>query len=244
MRAILLPIVFAGLAAAQSFTAASIRPSAQTVNNEHDGATKITPGLVTMRDVLVTTCIEWAYGVQQSQITGPEWIGADDSHFDIQARADETSTLDDMKAMMKTLLKERFGLEFHRAPKELTAYAMTIAKSGSKMKEAAPDTKMERQNSAIGTVVKAMTMAEWGDFISGPLRMPVVDQTGLTGRYDFTLDFTPYLPGGEHVMKVDFDNTNGMIIQAMQDQMGIRLESRKLPVQMFVIDHVEKPSPN
>jgi len=244
MRAAFLSIAFAGIAAAQSFTAASIRPSAQSVNNEHDGKTDITPGLLTMRDVLVTTCIEWAYGVQQSQITGPEWIGAEDAHFDIQARADEGATLDEMKAMMKALLKERFGLEFHREPKEITAYAMTIAKSGPKMKEAAPDEKMERQNSAIGTMVKAMTMAEWGDFIAGPLRMPVVDQTGLTGRYDFQLDFTPYLPGGEHVMKVDFDNTNGIILAAMQDQMGIKLESRKLPVQMFVVDKVQKPSAN
>src|SRR6185437_16474486 len=137
MRAAFLSIAFAGIAAAQSFTAASIRPSAQSVNNEHDGKTDITPGLLTMRDVLVTTCIEWAYGVQQSQITGPEWIGAEDAHFDIQARADEGATLDEMKAMMKALLKERFGLEFHREPKEITAYAMTIAKSGPKMKEAA-----------------------------------------------------------------------------------------------------------
>ena len=82
------------------------------------------------------------------------------------------------------------------------------------------------------------------DFISQPLRMPVVDHTGLPGRYDFVLDFTAYLPTGEKNMTPDFDNNNGIILAAIQGELGLKLESRKLQVETYVIDQVEKPSPN
>jgi uncharacterized protein (TIGR03435 family) len=195
-----------------------------------------------MRDVTPATCIKWAYGVQDSQILGPEWLQSD--HFDIIAKADEPAGIEQLKLMMRSLLAERFKLTFHRQDKEMTAYAMTVAKGGPKLKESVGEIKPYRENSAIGTVAKALTMKEWADFISGPLRMPVVDRTGLNGRYDFSLDFTPYLPGGEQVMKVEFDNTNGIIIAAMQGEMGLRLESRKEVVEVLVIDHVERPSEN
>jgi uncharacterized protein (TIGR03435 family) len=74
--------------------------------------------------------------------------------------------------------------------------------------------------------------------------MPVVDHTGLTGRYDFVLDFTPYLPAGEKVMTPDYDNNNGIIIAAIEGELGLKLESRKLSVETYAIDHVEKPSAN
>jgi len=229
-------------ASGQTFGAASIRPSAGQVQFEHDGKTEINPGTVTMRDVTAATCIKWAYGVQDSQISGPEWLQSE--HFDIVAKADEPVAAEQMKPMMQSLLAERFHLTFHRQRRELTAYAMTVAKGGHKLRESAGETKPYRENSAIGTVARATTMKEFADFISGPLRMPVVDMTGLNGRYDFALDFTPYLPGGEQVMKVEFDNTSGIIIAAMQGELGLKLESKKESVEVLVIDRVEKPSEN
>jgi uncharacterized protein (TIGR03435 family) len=89
-----------------------------------------------------------------------------------------------------------------------------------------------------------MTMKEWADFISGPMQTPVVDTTGLKGRYDFSLDFTAYLPGGEKVMNVAYDNANGILIAAMQGELGLKLESRKETVEVLMIDHIEKPSAN
>ncbi|HVV47196.1 MAG TPA: TIGR03435 family protein [Bryobacteraceae bacterium] len=225
-----------------SFMAASIRPSAAEVKFEHDGAIHTTPGNVTMRDVLLTSCMEWAWGIQENQISGPEWI--QNERYDMVARAERPVAEDQLKLMMQTLLKERFGLEFHHEQKELTAYEMTVAKGGHKMKEAAPDEKMSRENTAISTIAKAITMRQFADFISQPLRMPVVDHTGLKGRYDFVLNFTAYLPTGEKNMTPDFDNNNGIILSAIQGELGLKLESRKLPVETYVIDHVEKPSPN
>src|SRR6185312_770726 len=208
-------LIHATFASAQTFAAASIRPSAGDVQFEHEGKTVTTPGNLDMRDVTVDTCIKFAYGVQNSQISGPDWL--DSEHFDIVAKADSPAGAAQLRLMLQALLAEQFKLAFHRQNKELSAYEMTIAKGGAKLKEPAADTQFSRENSAIGTVARAMTMKEWADFISQPLRMPVADRTGLSGKYDFALDFTPYLPGGEHAMNVAFDNTNGIIIAAMQD---------------------------
>lgn len=229
-------------ASAQAFAVASIRPSAAEVKFEHDGKTEVAPGTLRMRDVTVSTCIKWAYGVQDRQISGPEWLQS--QHYDIVAKADGPATEDQMKLMLQALLADRFKLSFHRERKELRSYVMTVAKSGHKLHESASDAKPSRQNSAIATTAKATTMKEFGDFMSGPLQTPVVDMTGLTGRYDFVLDFTPYLPEGEHVMKPDYVNTNGIIIAALQRELGLKLESRKESVDVLVIEHVEKPSEN
>jgi uncharacterized protein (TIGR03435 family) len=229
-------------ACAQSFAVASIRPSAAEVKFERDGKTETAPGTLRMQDVTVSTCIKWAYGVQDRQISGPEWLQS--QHYDIVAKADQPVAEDQLKLMLRTLLADRFKLSFHRQSKELRSYVMTVAKSGHKLHESESDAKPSRQNSAIGTTVKATTVKEFGDFLSGPLQTPVVDMTGLDGRYDFVLDFTPYLPEGEHVMKVDFANTTGIIIAALQGELGLKLESRKEFVDVLVVEHVEKPSAN
>ena len=229
-------------ASAQTFAAASIKPSSGQVQFEHDGKTEIAPGSLRMRDVTVATCIKWAYNVQDSQIAGPDWLQTE--HFDIVARADEPVADERMKLMMRALLAERFKLAFHRQNKELRSYLMTVAKGGHKLRESAADTKLSRENSAVGTVVTGMTMKEFSNFMAGPLQTPIVDMTGLAGKYDFVLDFTRYLPPGESVMKVDFDNTTGIIIAAMEGELGLRLESKKENVEVLAIDHVERPSEN
>jgi uncharacterized protein (TIGR03435 family) len=229
-------------ASAQTFAVASIRPSAAEVQFEHDGKTVTTPGTVTMRDVTVATCIKWAYSVQDSQIAGPAWLQSE--HFDITAKADEPVRDEQMQLMMRALLAERFKLTFHRQNKELRSYVMTVAKSGPKFHESAPGVRTSRENSAVGTVVKAMTLKEFGDFMAGPLQAPVVDMTELTGRYDFTLDFTRYLPVGENVMKMGFDNATGIIVSALKGELGLDLQSRKEEVEVLVIDRVERPSDN
>jgi uncharacterized protein (TIGR03435 family) len=228
--------------AGPSFAVASIRPSGAEVKFEHDGKREVSPGALTMRDVTVATCIKWAYGVQDSQIAGPAWLQSE--HFDIMARADEPAGIEALKLMMRTLLADRFGLSFHRQSKEVRSYVLTVAKSGHKLRESAADTKPSRQNSANGTVARAITMKEFADFIAGPLQTPVVDMTGLQGKYDFTLDFTPYLPANATVMRVDYTDTNGIIISALLGELGLKVESRKESVEVMMIDHVERPSAN
>lgn len=225
-----------------AFAVASIHPSAGEVKFEHDGNTEATPGTLRMQDVSVETCIKWAYGVQESQIAGPAWIDSD--KFDITAKADGPATDDEMKRMMQALLADRFKLRFHHQEKELKAFVLTIAKGGAKVTPAAaPDAKPYRQNSANGSVVKSMTIQQFGDFISQPLHMPVVDQTGLTGKYDFVLDFTSYLPDA-HNMDVNRPDSTSILMAALEGELGIKMETRKTQVDVMIIDHVEKPSAN
>jgi uncharacterized protein (TIGR03435 family) len=231
------------LAQQPTFAVATIRPSVAAVQFEHDGSTETSPGTLRMRDVTVNTCIKWAYGVQDSQISGPAWLHSE--RFDIVAKADQPVTEDQMKQMLQSLLTDRFKLTFHHQSKELKAFVLTVAKSGAKVSPAAaPDAKPFRQNSANGTVAKSMTIHEFADFISGPLQMPVVDQTGLTGKYDFAIDFTPYLPDPAHNMDGTRPDTTGILMAALDAELGLKLESRKSQVDILVIDHVEKPSEN
>ena len=221
------------------FEAATIRPSSQAVKFEHDGKTDTSPGNLHMQDVSLKTCLKWAYGVQDSQIIGPESLEFE--HYDIVAKAEGPATDTQMKLMMQALLADRFKLSFHRDKKELKAFALMVAKSGSKLHEAAGDGPSSRENSANGTVAKSITMKEWADFLSGPLRTPVVDRTGLPGKYDFVLDFTAYLPQDMSSMRPD---ATSVLMAALQGELGLKLEPQKEMVEVLVVDHVEKPSAN
>ena len=232
-----------GAAAQVAFAAATIKPSAGAVQFEHDGKTETSPGSLRMRDVTVNTCIKWAYGVQDNQISGPSWLQSE--HFDIVAKSDEPANNDQIKLMLQTLLADRFKLTFHRQSKELKAFVLTVAKGGAKLSPAAaPDGKPFRQNTANGTIAKSITIQEFADFISGPLQMPVVDQTGLPGRYDFAIDFTPYLPDPTHNMDGTKPDTTGILMAALDGELGLKMESRKAQVEVMVVDHIEKPSEN
>ena len=101
--------------------------------------------------------------------------------------------------------------------------------------------KRSMQNSANGTIAKSTTMRELGDLLSGPLQTPVVDKTGLTGRYDFTIDFTTYLPEDMKTMRPD---ATSVLMVALPGELGLKLEGEKAMVEVMVVDHVEKPSEN
>jgi uncharacterized protein (TIGR03435 family) len=232
-----------GVAQQPAFAVATIRPSSAEVKFERDGKTETRPGTLQMHDVTVHTCIKWAYGVQDNQISGPAWLESD--HFDILAKADSSATEDQMKIMLQTLLADRFQITFHHQNKELKSFVLAVAKGGPKLSPAAaPDAKPYRQNSANGTIARSMTIREFGDFISGPLQMPVVDETGLTGKYDFTIDFTPYLPDPSKNMDAARPDATSILMAVLEGELGLKLESRKAQVDVMVIDHVQKPSDN
>jgi uncharacterized protein (TIGR03435 family) len=226
-----------------SFAVATIRPSSDEVKFEHDGSTDFSPTTLRMHDVLINTCIKFAYGVQDSQISGPGLLRSE--RYDITAKSDAPASEDQMKLMLRSLLADRFKLTFHRERREMRALVLTVASSGSKLKPAAaPDARPFRENSANGTIAKSMPIQELADFISGPLQMPVVDQTGLIGKYDFAIDFTPYLPDPTKNMDPIRPDATAILKAAMQDELGLKMDGRKTDVEVMVVDHVEKPSEN
>lgn len=232
----------ATMAQRPTFAVATIRPSAADVKFEHDGATEIHGNTLSMRDVTVDSCIKWAYDVQNSQIAGPGWMDSD--RFDVTAKSDGPAREDDMKKMLQALLADRFHLTFHHEQREMKALVLTVASSGSRLKPAAaPDAPPFHQNSANGTIAKSMSIHEWANFIAGPLQMPVLDETGLTGKYDFAIDFTPYLESGNN-MSANRPDSTALIKIVMHDQMGLNIDGRRAKVEVMVIDSVEKPSAN
>ena len=226
-----------------SFAVATIRPSAESVAFERDGNTEFSSDTLRMRDVTVNTCIKLAYRVQDRQVLGPDWMASE--RFDIVAKSDGAADRAQMESMLQQLLADRFHLAFHRERREMKALVLTVAPAGAKVSKArAPEAPPFRQNSANGTVAKSMPIGEFADFIAGPLQMPVVDATGLTGKYDFTLDFTAYLPEAGKNMDGTRPDTTAILKAAMHDELGLDIEARKTAVTVIVVDHVEKPSAN
>jgi len=195
--------------------------------------------------------IAFAYGVHARQIDGPAWMESE--KYDIVAKPDIEGqpTLDQMKILAQKLLADRFALKFHHAKKELTVYALVVGKTGSKMTkdETDPSGAPSLLFRALGVLPgHNATMAEFADVMqSAVLTRPVVDQTGLPGRYDFSLKWTPdetqfaTLGGAPPPSPTATDPD---LFTAIQEQMGLKLESTKAPVDVLVIDHVEKPSAN
>lgn len=240
LGAIVLAMAVGSAGAQTTFAVASIRPSSGEVKFERDGKTDVTSVALRMRDVTVQTCIKWAYGVQRAQVVGSDDL--EQIHYDIEAKTDEPVKPEQMKLMMQALLAERFKLKFHREQKEMRRYAMVVLPTGTKrMKQSEPGGEPFRENSARGSVVRSTTMQEWADFLAGPLETPVVDKTGLPGRWDFAIDFTPYLPKGEVPLQQD----PGYIVNiTLQGEIGLKLEPGRGPIEVMVVDHVEKPSEN
>jgi uncharacterized protein (TIGR03435 family) len=139
--------------------------------------------------------------------------------------------------MLQTLLAGRFKLAFHRQSKELQAYALVVAKTGTKLRESTTEGPSSLRRERMGVTVERATMAQLADALTQVLQIPVFDATGLNGHYDATLDITPYIP-------LDVDSAAPDIVSvavaALQDLLGLRLEPRKGPVEILVVDHAER----
>jgi uncharacterized protein (TIGR03435 family) len=195
-----------------------------------------------------------AYNLSPKVISGgPGWSESD--HFDILALTpgDTRPSQPEQMAMLRTLLSERFKLSFHREPKEFSIYALEVDKGGPKLKESMAAASDPPQ--LISTVypparihlpAKNATMSDFTSLMQRALLdRPVVDRTGLTGRYDFDLDWAPDETqfGGE-VPVAPADAQAPPFFTAIEQQLGLRLEAMRGMVQALVIDHAEPPSAN
>jgi uncharacterized protein (TIGR03435 family) len=190
------------------------------------------------------------YKVPMRQIVGgPDWINTD--RFDIEARADHPSSVDDLHSMFQNLLADRFNLRFHKEVKEGPVYALTVDKSGLKMKADGTGQALgipivpKAGGGFTGTRVPMQYLSWWlGQQLQNDGR-PVVDQTGLSQSYDFTLSFAPQLPPNVSRDSLPREIQDlPSIFEAVQQQLGLKLEPQRGPVEYYIIDNVEKPSPN
>jgi uncharacterized protein (TIGR03435 family) len=200
----------------------------------------------------VTDLITLAYGLHLQQIAGaPSWAASE--KFDIEGEADGEGlpSLDQWKSMLRKMMADRFHLAFHMEKKELSVYMLTVSKTGMKL------TKSLNQDGlaglglrGLGSVVgRSANMGNFRNFMQGfVLDRPVLDQTGVEGRYDFQLDWTPddfqFQTLGVKAPPAPDNAPHPDLYTAIQQQMGLKLEAVKAPADVMVLDRVEKPSEN
>lgn len=203
------------------------------------------------------TLLAAAYDLSPKAIAGgPAWVDSD--YYEIVAKApgEARPTLPEQMAMLRQLLADRFQLTFHREPREMSIYALSVARNGPKLKvsTASADAAPEGPPPLIFVVSPAVirlpgrsaTMAELASVLQrAALDHPVVDRTGLAARYDFDLAFTPdeTLFGGALGNGTDDSDQPGLFA-AFEQQLGLKLEATRGPIQALVIDRVERPSAN
>jgi uncharacterized protein (TIGR03435 family) len=193
-----------------------------------------------------------SYWLQPDQVVGgPDWIDKD--NFYIEGLAARPSTIGELHVMMQNALVERFNLQFHREFKDVQAYVITLDKDGPKnLREHTPtnasDLAIDRTGEGLHEkwVAKASPMDFFVWRLGLKLSRPVIDQTGLrAGGYDFDLSFTNDLPAlTPGAPPPDLDTSGPTIFQAFREQLGLKLDARKAPVEVLIIDHAEKPDAN
>lgn len=197
------------------------------------------PGRLTMLNVRMTTCIAWAYDVKDYQVSGPNWM--EDERYDIAAKAADAVPEKELHAMLQGLLAERFKLEFHRQKKELPLLVLQVAKNGPKFHESKGNGDFSFQRTGrAGVTIQGAPVSQLVDLLAQVLRMPILDETGLKGRYDIAVDMASYLPENfEHSMGPQPDLA-GIVMSALPEQLGLKLESRKSLLDVLIVDHAEK----
>jgi uncharacterized protein (TIGR03435 family) len=213
---------------------ASVKPSNADPSSSgiHTGHGRLDASNVTLK-----RCIMGAYGVGPHQIFGgPDWVESE--RFEIKAKADRATDDDDvLMVMLQSLMTERFKLALHRETRTIPALVLEVAKDGPKLEraeagEAGTNTSTSNTRGVIDAHNTSMDL--FARVLGRQMELPVVNQTGLKGVFNFKLQWTPEGAAME----------GASMFTAIQEQLGLRLRSRRSPVEILVIDHVEKPSEN
>jgi uncharacterized protein (TIGR03435 family) len=225
-----------------AFEVASIKPAAISAAREGGSRSRIehTPTSLSMWNVELRECVQWAYGIAPFQIPS-EHLSADT--YDILARTAAPVPAGELRVMLQELLARRFKLVFHRETRMLPAYELVIAKGGPKLPP--PHAGATRVHAAEslprvrndGFVFEDASLPEFARMF-GQLRgidLPVVDRTGIVGTYDIMLKSAPAAAREGDV---------SALFAIVQEQLGLKLIAAKAPFEVFIVDHAGRPSEN
>jgi uncharacterized protein (TIGR03435 family) len=236
MRILITAFLAIAVGGAQQFEAASVKVHAVSGipgTNERSGIDE-GKGTIRVENLPLRGLIQAAYGVREYQFSGPDWLAG--IRYDIVAKPPEGYTHAQFQPLMQALLAERFHLAVHRESKQVAGYALVVAKGTTKMHEAtAPRSYFTSRPGLISCT--SATVKELVGALAGRLGRPVVDRTELMGAYDIKLEWAP-----------DGDATTAdtlpSLFTALRDQLGLRLETEKVAVEVVVVDRVEKAAEN
>ena len=216
------------------------------------------PNGITATNITVRNFLLQVYGpIDPHLVSGlPDWTAT--QRFDIEAKLDDESfaglrklspaeAWESNKRRMQQILVDRFKLQVRHEQKDLPVYALVIAKGGSKLKEADPDPHKNgggRNGFGDGELsVNAISMDRFARGLSSEMDREVIDRTGLTGKYDITMKWQP-MRAPQDNQASDPDTSRASIFTAIQEQLGLKLESTKAMTDTLVIDHIEMPTEN
>jgi len=235
---------------AQSFEAASIKPSQPaSPDRQITGVQAPGGGRLNTFSTSLRMLILYAYDVKDFQVSGgPGWASSET--YDIVAKGDGNATRPQLRLMLQALLKDRFKLALRHETKDAPIYELVVAKGGLKIQE---DTTSDRSRLGLTGpgkfIAQKASLSMFAQVLGTLTGRPVVDKTGLASTYTFRLDWTPEvgeggLPGPARPDAVPPDSNGPSLFTALQEQLGLRLQSAKGAVESLVIEEAEKPTGN
>jgi uncharacterized protein (TIGR03435 family) len=236
--------------AALSFDVASVKPNKSM--SQDMGLNPTPGGGLTVVNATLQTLMTFAYNIRDYQLSGgPAWL--DTEHYDISAKAssdlrdDDSSGYYPVRIRLQTLLAERFHLVVHHETKEMPVFALVQDKGGAKltpwMEGDLPGPHMHLEYTKL-TCRKQSMQRFASAILSQILGRTVIDKTGLTGEYNFTMTFAPDTPPSRSANAAPEAPAGPTFVEALQDQLGLKLERQQGPVDILVIDHAERADPN
>jgi uncharacterized protein (TIGR03435 family) len=225
-----------------AFEVAVIKPADP---NDHNQGFRLNGRRIFIENNTLTNIICFAYSVHKKQIiNAPSWFDELPWNIDGVPDADGAPNWQQYRQMLQKLLAARFGLVMHHDKRELPVYAITVAKGGSKLEKSKsdPDALSDQSGHGVGTAQYMKftndSMTEFARFLQLMLDGPVVDQTGLSGRYDFTLLWTP-----DAMRDVSTENAP-VFVTAIQEQLGLKLVAMHTTADVLVVDSARRPTEN
>jgi len=221
----------------QEFDVASVKANH---SGSDSAAMQLGKGSLTITNATLTKIMGAAFGISEDRdanlLVGPDWMQSE--RYDVIAKFPTSTSMDQMRMMLQSLLKERLRMKFHREIREVPAYALVVAKHGLRARTAAEGNTGGFRRRAGHLESRSATMAALADKLSQQSDRPVVDRTGVRGSYEFMLDWAP-----------NELQTNGLagtsLFTAIEEQLGLKLEARKEPLEVVVVDFAAKvPSEN
>lgn len=205
------------------------------------------PGKVTLENQTLKDCVRIAYDMEVARAAAaPKWI--ETQRFNIEARSARVLEDREAKAMLRALLSDQFGLTLHRESRISPAFALLVAKSGVKIRKVEPGPGRIRTRSGSMTA-ECASMANLAQSLSVALNTPVIDMTALSGVFNFTLEWRPQVVQPGELTDDDDKEPNVLpnpppsptLFRAVEEQLGLKLERRKVPLEVLVIDHAARP---
>ena len=235
--ALLFTMLSTALAQPPAFEVATLKPVELTPGNYSANLGSATNGVVNLTNVTLSDSLRYAYAItNDQQIVGPDWIRDKDIRFNIQGKAAANTPLPRLREMLQTLLIERFHISLRREPRNMSHLAMVVLKEGHKLRPVVEGSTNAGNQSRVNIIVSnRIQMIMLATLLSRFTKETILDETGLSGFYEVNLEWSPE----------GSDIDGPPLFSAIQQQLGLKLERRKGPVEVLVVDRAEKvPLPN